>query len=164
MGNNTKCRNEINSLSEDGWENRTPRPVYPTLIMSSLARSLLIVAAVEGLLLTPIHADSTNSPHVSRSRRATPVPSRAASPSPFACQSETVQVDYRTGTVRKLLKVNEEHRAKEREGGLEVHGIAGRPTSFSSVVDASSLTPKHCKPRVAECLSNGKLSYCNYFP
>lgn len=125
----TKFRNDINYLSsssEGSRENRTLRPVY-TLIMPSLARSLLIVAAVEGLLLTPIHTDNISSPHVSKSRRTTPVPSRTASPSPLTCQSETIQVDYRTGVVRKLLKANEENRGKEREGGLEVHGIAGRP-------------------------------------
>ncbi|KAF8445344.1 SacI homology domain-containing protein [Terfezia claveryi] len=92
--------------------------------MSSPARRLLIVAAVEGLLLTPIPENNSSTGNTPpKSRGSTPAPSRATSPS--SPQPRTVQIDYKTASVRKLLGASDEHRRREREGGLEVHGIAG---------------------------------------
>lgn len=98
------------------------RPAMP----SPLARRLLIVATVEGLLLTPIPANNSSTGNTPpKSRRSTPAPSRATSPSSSA-QSGTVQIDYKTANIRKLPVASDEHRRREREGGLEVHGIAGK--------------------------------------
>lgn len=92
--------------------------------MSSLARRLLIVAAVEGLLLTPIPANNTAGTTPPKSLKSTPLPSRAASPSSIQAAG-TVQIDYKTASIKKLLTANDEQRKREREGGLEVHGVAG---------------------------------------
>ncbi|KAF8425882.1 SacI homology domain-containing protein [Tirmania nivea] len=94
--------------------------------MSSPARRILIVAAVEGLLLMPIPANNNSSTGNTppKSRRSTPAPSRAASPS--SAQLGAVHIDYKDANIRKLLVTkSDEHRRKAREGGLEVHGIAG---------------------------------------
>ncbi|KAF8473433.1 SacI homology domain-containing protein [Kalaharituber pfeilii] len=88
--------------------------------MASLARKLLIVAAVEGLLLLPLPPNGNGSDENSKSRKNTPVASRPSSPA----LTGTIRIDYKSTNVRKLLSANDEHR-KERDAGLEVHGIAG---------------------------------------
>lgn len=81
-----------------------------------LARRLLIIAAVEGLLLTPLpHSNSS-------SRRGTPAGSRATSPS-VVTPPGTVQIEYKTANVKATLTSKDGLRKKEE--GLEVHGIAG---------------------------------------
>ena len=101
--------------------------------MPPLARKLLIIAALEGLLLTPLPLSSNgaSTPH----RRANNGPSRPTSPL-SAAAAATVQIDYKTNTIQKLSGPGSDEplrRKKEREEGLEVHGIAGKGPEASQV-------------------------------
>lgn len=85
-----------------------------------LARKILIIAAVEGLLLTPAHSE--NGGHIQSRSNSPGRHSRAPSPS---SASGTIQIDYKTDLIKPLLGVKAEYKKKDREAAVEAYGIAG---------------------------------------